>query len=112
MLPDVGSTIVPPGLQEAVALGGVDHGDGRTVLHAAAGVEHLELGEEVALQVAPDAPEPHERRVADQVEQRVGHFHAASDPTSRGSCHRHSVVELAVADVQRPAQRRGTPTRA
>ena len=36
MLPDVGSTIVPPGLQQAVALGRVDHRDRDAVLHAAA----------------------------------------------------------------------------
>ena len=44
-------------LQQTVALGGVDHGDGGPVLHAAAGVEHLELRDEVALQArAPTRP--------------------------------------------------------
>ena len=75
MLPDVGSTIVPPGSQQAVALGGVDHGDRDPVLHAAARVDELDLGEEVALEVAPDPAEPHQWGVAHQVEQRVRHVH-------------------------------------
>ena len=50
MLPDVGSTIVPPGLQQPVALGGVDHRDRDAVLHAAARVHGLDLGEQRAAQ--------------------------------------------------------------
>ena len=48
MLPDVGSTIVPPGLQQPVALGRVDHRDRDAVLDAAAGIRRLELGDERA----------------------------------------------------------------
>ena len=72
VLPDVGSTIVPPGCSRPSRLGGVDHRHRRPVLDAAAGVEELELGQQLARQVAADAVEAHERRVADEVEQRGG----------------------------------------
>jgi hypothetical protein len=55
-------------LQQAVPFGGVDHGDGGPVLHAAARVRGLELGDHLARQMAGDPAQPHERRVADQVE--------------------------------------------
>jgi hypothetical protein len=61
--------------EQAVALGGVDHRHRRPVLDAATRVEELDLGEEVALEVATDPTETHQWRVAHQVEQRVGHVH-------------------------------------
>ncbi len=60
----------PP--QQALGLGGVDHGQGGSVLDAATGVEELELGEQLARQVAADAVHPNERSVADQVDERPG----------------------------------------
>ena len=71
MLPEVGSTIVPPGVQQPLALGLVDHGDRGAVLDAAARVEQLDLGDQVALEIRADPAQPDHRRVADQVEQRV-----------------------------------------
>ena len=49
-----------------------------TVLDAAARVEQLELGQQVAVQVAADAVEAHQRGVADEVHQPVGHLHRAA----------------------------------
>ena len=72
MLPEVGSTIVPPGNEEAGALRLVDHRDRRPVLDAAARVEQLDLGHEVAAQVGTNPTETHQRRVADQVEEGIG----------------------------------------
>src|ERR1044072_3349996 len=54
VFPDVGSTIVPP---------------------AATGVEELALGQQVTVESLPDAVEADQRRVADEVEERVGHLH-------------------------------------
>ncbi len=44
MFPDVGSTMVPPGLQLSAGLRCVDHLDRDAVLRATAGVEVLDLG--------------------------------------------------------------------
>ena len=55
------------GLEQARELSGVDHGDRRPVLHAAARIEELELGHQLTRQVLADAIEAHERGVADQV---------------------------------------------
>ncbi len=62
----------PP--QQAVGLGGLDHGQGRPVLDAAARVEELELGQQLAGQVPADAVHPDQRGVADQLDQGVGGF--------------------------------------
>ena len=61
----------PAGAEAAVALGGVDQVDRDPVLDRAAGVEQLELGDELRRQAGADAAEPDERRVADRVEDRV-----------------------------------------
>ena len=74
VLPEVPSTIVEPG-REAGPLGRLDHGRGRAVLHAPAGVEDLELGDERAGKVPADPVEAHHRGVADEVEERVGDLH-------------------------------------
>ncbi len=59
-------------LEQAVALGGVDHRDRRTVFDAATGVRHLELRDDLAAQAIGDAPKADEGSVADQIEERVG----------------------------------------
>ena len=69
MLPEVGSTIVPPGLSLPVALGRLDHREPDPVLVRAARVHELELGEDDAGHVLRDAVEPDDRRVADEVDQ-------------------------------------------
>ncbi len=61
-----------PRLQQAVALGRVDHGDRGPVLHAAAGVEHLQLPEQLPGDAPADPVQVHQGGVADQVEQGVG----------------------------------------
>ena len=68
MFPEVGSTIVPPGREPAVLLGGLDHREPDAVLHRAAGVQVLELREELARDVAAEPLEPHDRRVPDELE--------------------------------------------
>lgn len=68
------------GSQEAVAFGGLDHPQADSVLDRAAGVEHLELGQDERLRVdgaeaSSHAGQVHEWRVADQIEDRVGVAH-------------------------------------
>ena len=58
--------------QQPLGLGGLDHGQGGPVFGAAAGVEELELGEQLAGQVPADAVHANQRRVADEVDERVG----------------------------------------
>ena len=60
----------PAGPQPAVALGGLDHRQADPILHGAAGVQVLELGEELAGNVAAEALEPDDRRLPDEVEDR------------------------------------------
>ena len=45
VFPDVGSTIVPFGLQLAGRLGGIDHADRDAILDRTARVEVLDLGQ-------------------------------------------------------------------
>ncbi len=71
VLPLVGSTIVPPGLEQALALGGVEHGDGGAVLDAAAGIHVLDLGKHETGRAVDDFVQPYERRVADRLESVV-----------------------------------------
>ena len=70
----------PAGPQEAGPLGRLDHRQADAVLHGAARVEHLQLGQEQrpALdrsEVAGQARDPDERRVADEVDDRFGVLH-------------------------------------
>ena len=67
-------------LEQAVTLGRLDHGQADAVLHRAAGVEQLELRQDERLallraQIARDAAEPNQGRVAHQIEDRLGVFH-------------------------------------
>ena len=67
-------------LEQAGPLGGLDHRQPDAVLDRAAGVEHLELGEQQRLplertEVADDARDPDEGRVADEVEDGLGVLH-------------------------------------
>ena len=71
MLPEVASTIVPPGSEQAARLRVVDHRERDPVLDAAAGVEPLELGED-ARRAAGEVRELDERSAADRAEQRRG----------------------------------------
>ena len=86
MLPEVGSTIVPPGCSSPDGLGGLDHPGGDAVLHRAAGVEVLDLGQHqrpgrasARRRGSVEGPgEPQQRGVADQVEERVHVLHPAN----------------------------------
>ena len=60
------------GLEQALALGLLDHGQGGAVLHAATGVEHLELDRHGARQALGHPVQPQQRRVPDEVDERVG----------------------------------------
>jgi hypothetical protein len=62
----------PARLQQAGALGLGDHGEGGAVLHAAAGVQHLELDRDRAGQPLGHPVQPQQRRVPDEVDERVG----------------------------------------
>ncbi len=59
------------GLQQAVALGGLDQRDRDAVLDRTAGVERLELRDQPRTHAGPDARQPDERGIADRVEDRL-----------------------------------------
>ena len=63
------------GLQATVGLGALDHLQGGAVLRREARVVELELGEQVAVEVAGRPVEPHHRGVADERDEVVGHVH-------------------------------------
>ena len=70
MLPEVGSTIVPPGLQLPLALGRLDHRQADPVLHRAARVQVLELREHLARRPRGESfVEADDRRRADELEE-------------------------------------------
>ena len=71
--------------QQPVALGGLDQGDRDAVLDRSAGVERLELRDELRTQVPSDPRQPHQRRVADHVEDGV------ADLPADGGGGRHGV---------------------
>jgi hypothetical protein len=56
----------PPGLFQAL-----HHPDGDAVLHAAAGVEVLALGVQLTAEIGPDVIQPHDGRVAYNLEDVV-----------------------------------------
>ena len=68
MLPEVGSTIVPPGAQATVLLRRFDHRHPDAVLHGPARIQELELREELARDVAPETVEPNDRGASDELE--------------------------------------------
>src|SRR5206468_1915212 len=65
----------PAGGQYAVALSRLDHPERDPVLHAPARIEELELREDLTIKVAADPVETHERRVADEIDERVEDLH-------------------------------------
>ena len=73
-----------PGLEQALALGRIDHADGDAVLHGPAGIDVLDLGEHLGAALGNDArgdpAQPHERRVADEVEDGVVYLHPSTLP--------------------------------
>jgi hypothetical protein len=60
----------PAGPQPTVPLGGLDHGEPDAVLHGAAGIQVLELREELPGNVAGEPLEAHDRRAPDELEHR------------------------------------------
>ena len=60
----------PAGLQHPVALGRLDHREADPVLDRAAGVQVLELREDPRAARRREPVEPHDRRAADEVEDR------------------------------------------
>ena len=75
VLPEVPSTMVDSRLEEAFALGPLDHRRSRPVLDAPTRVEELELPDQGAWEVSAHPVETDHGGVADQVEERVGDFH-------------------------------------
>ena len=71
MLPDVGSMIVPPGRRLPSRSAASIRRTRDAVLDRPAGVEQLELGDELRRQAGADAAQAHQRRLADRVEDRV-----------------------------------------
>ena len=66
----------PTRAQEPLAFGGLDHPQADPVLHAPAGVQHLELGQDRRPDASRDLVEPDQRRVAHRVQERVEYLHA------------------------------------
>ena len=64
MLPEVGSTMVPPRWRSPSASAAPDHADADAVFDRVAGVEHLELGEQGGLQPSVEARQAHDGGVA------------------------------------------------
>ena len=102
-------------LEQAGALGRLDHRQADPVLDRAARVERLELGEDERLvleaaEVAGDAGQPDERRVADEIEDRFGVPHPGrisgrgQSACSSGPGPRSSQVSRA-AEAARPVGR-------
>src|SRR5258706_2361254 len=70
------------GLEKPGALGRLDHRQADSILDRAAGIEHLELGQEERLlveraELPGDAAQANEGRVADEIEDRFGVLHRA-----------------------------------
>jgi hypothetical protein len=70
----------PAGFQETGSLSRLDHGEADAILDGAARIEHLHLGEQERLairraEVAGDPAKPDERRVTDEVEDRLDVAH-------------------------------------
>ena len=79
----------PAGPQEAGLLGGLDHRQADPVLDGAARVEHLQLGQQQrppagGTEAARQARDLHERRVADEVEDRGRVLHGCRIPARSG----------------------------
>ena len=69
MLPEVGSTIVPPGLSLPVALGRLDQRAApMRSFTEPPGLRYSSLASSVRAAVAPELRQAHDRRVADEVE--------------------------------------------
>ncbi len=75
VFPLVGSTMVPPGWSRPSSSAASDHGERDAVLRRAPRVEQLELGDERALEVAGGAVQADHGRVADELDEGVGHVH-------------------------------------
>ena len=71
VLPLVGSTMTVSLVDLAVAFGGLDHGHADAVLHAAERIEKLALEGDGGVETGGDVVEPHERRVADGLDDVV-----------------------------------------
>ena len=70
-------------LEPAVALRSLHHGESDAVLHAAAGIEVLELGQDRRGAVARHFSQPNERRVADRLQHRFVVAHAGQAGVGR-----------------------------
>ncbi len=80
------------GLEQPLPLGVLDHRYRRAVLYAPAGVELLELCEELARQVPRGPVEPDERGAADQVEKRFGGVYRRTRVGERDHLHPFEAV--------------------
>ena len=69
--------MVPPGLQFAAGLGGVDHLDRDAVLGAAAGVEVFDLGRNRAGAFGNNRVQLYQRGIADELTDVPGDAHAS-----------------------------------
>jgi len=78
VLPLVGSRMIVSGLMRPAFSGRVDHGHPDPVLDAVGGAVELELGHHLPRRALGQAPDPHQRGIADQLRDVVGDFHETS----------------------------------
>ena len=107
MLPLVESMIVLPGREQPGADRVADHLVGGAVLDRAARVEELALGPDLdAGRVALERVQPHDRRVADEIGDPLGHAHPGAPDDVGVADHRRSsdLLRERLAAVERQAQ--------
>jgi hypothetical protein len=94
------------GLEPALRFGRLDHGQAGAVLHAAAGIEPFQLGQDVGAARARQAAQAHQGRLADQFEDVVGDAVAARE-LGKGGHGRRMAFRAALSS--RPPARRPRP---
>ncbi len=109
------------GTQAAVALGRLDQAQRHAILDRAARVEQLHLRDELRLDGRVDATQPHERRVADRVEDRISDVglqrgvrtHGVESKARPGgeNCERPAYGRHALADPPPPSRPRAPARR-
>ena len=94
MLPDVGSTIVPPGCSRPSRSAASTIAIATRSFTLPPGFVGLDLGQQRAPQVLGLAQpaQPDERRVADEIEDRVGDVHRLADVVGLGVGHGSTVA--------------------
>ena len=84
----------------AVAFGGLDHGQGGTILDTSTWIEELELGQKMTGQISAHPVEPDQRCVTDKVEEGVGHLHRRARVRHRKQPHTRRYHSTGVVGIE------------